>query len=126
MSKIINTNSAPAPIGPYNQSVKSGNILFVSGQIPLIAETMELVNESVEAETHQVMKNLKAILEEAGLDMSNIVKASIFCKDLNDFARINEVYGSYFEGDFPARECVEVARLPKDVSVEISVIAEAV
>ncbi len=124
MAQIINTKKAPEPIGPYNQSVKTGNLLFVSGQVPFIAETMELVTESVEAETHQVMKNLKAILNEAGLDLKNIVKTSIFCKDLNDFARINEVYGSYFDGDYPARECVEVARLPKDVNVEISVIAE--
>lgn len=124
MAQIINTKKAPEPIGPYNQSVKTGNLLFVSGQVPFIAETMELVTESVEAETHQVMKNLKAILNEAGLDLKNIVKTSIFCKDLNDFVRINEVYGSYFDGDYPARECVEVARLPKDVNVEISVIAE--
>lgn len=124
MAQIINTEKAPAPIGPYNQSVKTGNLLFVSGQVPFIAETMELVTESVEAETHQVMKNLKAILNEAGLDFKNIVKASIFCKDLEDFGRINGVYGSYFDGNEPARECVEVARLPKDVNVEISVIAE--
>jgi 2-iminobutanoate/2-iminopropanoate deaminase len=124
MTKIINTKKAPAPIGPYNQSVRTGNLLFVSGQVPFIAETMELVVESVEAETHQVMKNIQAILSKAGMDFKNIVKVSIFCKDLNDFARINEVYGSYFSGDYPARECVEVSRLPKDVSVEISVIAE--
>ena len=124
MATIINTKNAPEPIGPYNQSVRTGNLLFVSGQVPFIAETMELVNHSVEAETHQVMKNLKAILNKAGLDLSNIVKASIFCKDLNDFVRINEVYGSYFNENYPARECVEVSRLPKDVNVEISVIAE--
>ena len=124
MATIINTKNAPAPIGPYNQSVRTGNLLFVSGQVPFIAETMELVTASVEAETHQVMKNLKAILNKAGLDLSNIVKASIFCKDLNDFIRINEVYGSYFNENYPARECVEVSRLPKDVNVEISVIAE--
>ena len=124
MAKIINTENAPAPIGPYNQAVRTGNLLFVSGQVPFIAETMELITDSVEAETHQVMKNLKAILNKAGLDFSNIVKASIFCKDLNDFVRINEVYGSYFKENYPARECVEVSRLPKDVNVEISVIAE--
>lgn len=124
MATIINTKNAPEPIGPYNQSVRTGNLLFVSGQVPFIAETMELVIASVEAETHQVMKNLKAILNKAGLDLSNIVKASIFCKDLNDFTRINEVYGSYFNENYPARECVEVSRLPKDVNVEISVIAE--
>ena len=124
MAEIINTKNAPSPIGPYNQSVRTGNLLFVSGQVPFIAETMELVTESVEAETHQVMKNLDAILNKAGLGLSNIVKASIFCKDLNDFSKINEVYGSYFEGNHPARECVEVSRLPKDVNVEISVIAE--
>ena len=124
MAKIINTENAPAPIGPYNQSIRTGNLLFVSGQVPFVAETMELITDSVEAETHQVMKNLKAILNKAGLDFSNIVKASIFCKDLNDFVRINEVYGSYFKENYPARECVEVSRLPKDVNVEISVIAE--
>ena len=123
MHQIINTKKAPAPIGPYNQSVRTGNLLFVSGQVPFIAETMELITESVEAETHQVMKNIQMILNEAGLDFKHIVKASIFCKDLNDFTRINEVYGSYFENNYPARECVEVARLPKDVRVEISVIA---
>ena len=123
MHQIINTKKAPAPIGPYNQSVRTGNLLFVSGQVPFIAETMELITESVEAETHQVMKNIQMILNEAGLDFKHIVKASIFCKDLNDFTRINEVYGSYFEHNYPARECVEVARLPKDVRVEISVIA---
>jgi len=124
MAEIINTENAPAPIGPYNQSVRTGNLLFVSGQVPFIPETMELITESVEAETHQVMKNIEAILNKAGLDLSNIVKASIFCKDLNDFVRINEVYGSYFKENYPARECVEVSRLPKDVNVEISVIAE--
>ena len=124
MAEIINTENAPAPIGPYNQSVRTGNLLFVSGQVPFIPETMELITESVEAETHQVMKNIEAILKKVGLNLTSIVKASIFCKDLNDFVRINEVYGSYFEGNYPARECVEVARLPKDVSVEISVIAE--
>lgn len=124
MATIINTKNAPAPIGPYNQSVKVGNILLVSGQIALVAESMELVQGGVEAETHQVMKNIGAILKEAGLDYSNIAKASIFCKDLSDFAKINEIYGSYFTGNYPARECVEVSRLPKDVAVEISVIAE--
>lgn len=126
MATIINTKNAPAPIGPYNQSVKVGNILLISGQIALLPDTMELVEGGVEAETHQVMKNIGAILKEAGLDYSNIAKASIFCKDLGDFGKINEIYGSYFTGDYPARECVEVARLPKDVAVEISIIAEAV
>jgi 2-iminobutanoate/2-iminopropanoate deaminase len=125
MATIINTKNAPAPIGPYNQSVKVGNILLISGQIALLPESMELVEGGVEAETHQVMKNIGAILKEAGLDYSNIAKASIFCKDLGDFSKINEIYGSYFEGDYPARECVEVSRLPKDVAVEISIIAEA-
>ena len=124
MKKPIFTNKAPAALGPYSQAIQWGDVVFISGQIPLIPESMELITESVEAETHQVMKNLKAILNESGLDFANIVKASIFCKNLEDFGRINEVYGSYFESDFPARECVEVARLPKDVNVEISVIAE--
>lgn len=121
--QIINTEQAPAPIGPYNQSVRLGDILLVSGQIAIDPATSELIDGDVQAETHQVMKNIGAILKAAGLDYSNIAKSSIFCKDLGNFGLINEVYGSYFTGDYPARECVEVARLPKDVQVEISVIA---
>lgn len=125
MSKeIINTSKAPAPIGPYNQAVKANGTLYLSGQIALNSETGDLVNHSLEAETHQVMRNIEAVLQAAGSDMSRIIKCSIFLKDLNNFNAVNTVYGSYFsEGNEPARECVEVSRLPKDVNVEISVIA---
>ena len=124
MSKqIINTTNAPAAIGPYSQAVKSGNLLFVSGQIPIDPATGNLVSGSIEEETHRVMKNLQAILIEAGADFSHVLKATIFIKNMNDFGKINEVYASYFIGNYPARETVEVARLPKDVNVEISVIA---
>ena len=120
---IIITKNAPAPIGPYNQGVKVSNLLFVSGQIALDPITSTIIAKDVEEETHQVMVNIGAILQEAGLDFSNIVKTSIFLSDMNNFGKVNEVYGSYFESNFPARETVEVSRLPKDVNVEISVIA---
>ncbi|MEZ0542570.1 RidA family protein [Fibrella arboris] len=120
MSKqIIYTDQAPAPIGPYNQAVKIGDTLYVSGQIA--ADLAPLGD--IQAETRQVMENLGAILRAAGMEYSNVVKATIFVKDLNNFAAINETYGRFFTADFPARETVEVARLPKDVNVEISVIA---
>lgn len=120
---IINSPKAPAPIGPYSQATLANGTLYVSGQIPLNQETGELVNSSIEEETHMVMKNLEFILAEAGMDFSNVVKCSIFVKDLNNFGRINETYGSYFTSNPPARETVEVSRLPKDVNVEISCIA---
>ncbi len=120
---IINSPKAPAPIGPYSQATLANGTLYVSGQIPLNQETGELVNSSIEEETHMVMKNLQFILVEAGMDFSNVVKCSIFVKDLNNFGRINETYGSYFTSNPPARETVEVSRLPKDVNVEISCIA---
>ncbi|SFG65578.1 RidA family protein [Pontibacter chinhatensis] len=120
---IINSPKAPAPIGPYSQATLANGTLYVSGQIPLNQETGELVNSSIEEETHMVMKNLQFILAEAGMDFSNVVKCSIFVKDLNNFGRINETYGSYFTSNPPARETVEVSRLPKDVNVEISCIA---
>ena len=124
MSKIIvNSPDAPAPIGPYSQAVKAGNTLYVSGQIPFNQATGEMINENITEETHQVMKNIEAILSEAGMTFNNIVKCSIFIKDMNQFATINEAYGVYFKTNPPARECVEVARLPKDVNVEISCIA---
>jgi 2-iminobutanoate/2-iminopropanoate deaminase len=123
MKKIINTENAPAPIGPYSQSVLAGNILYVSGQIPLNPKTGELINASIVAETEMVMNNIQAILIEAGADLSNVVKCSIFVKNLGDFALINETYGKYFPNNPPARETVEVSRLPKDVNVEISCIA---
>ncbi|KAA2245208.1 RidA family protein [Chitinophaga agrisoli] len=121
--QIINTQEAPAPIGPYNQAVKAGNFLFVSGQIALHPETNQLVMQDINAETHQVMQNLKHILSAAQMDFSHVVKATIFITDMNNFSQINEVYGKYFSGDFPARETVQVSALPKGVNVEISVIA---
>jgi 2-iminobutanoate/2-iminopropanoate deaminase len=124
MSKqIIQTKEAPAPIGPYNQAILAGNTLYVSGQIALDAQSGELINENITEETHQVMKNMEAILSEAGLHFSDVVKCSIFVKDMGNFATINEAYGIYFKENAPARETVEVARLPKDVNVEISCIA---
>lgn len=123
MKKIIHTTYAPAPIGPYSQAVKAGNFLFVSGQIPINPESGELIVDSIENETHQVMANIGAILQATGLHFSNIVKTSIFLKNMDDFAKVNAIYGEYFTADFPARETVQVARLPKDVNVEISVIA---
>ncbi len=123
MKTIIRTASAPAPIGPYSQAVKAGNLLFVSGQIALDSQNGELILQSVVLETKQVMKNIGAILLEAGLDYSSIVKTSIFLKDMNDFGVVNEIYGGYFKENPPARETVQVSKLPKDVNVEISVIA---
>ncbi len=123
MKKIINTPNAPAPIGPYNQAVLSGDILFVSGQIALIPGTSDLSNADIAAEANQVMHNLKAILTEAGMDFSNVVKTTIFLSDMGLFAAVNEIYGSYFESDYPARETVAVKGLPKNVNVEISMIA---
>jgi len=121
--QIINTAKAPAPIGPYNQAVKAGNMLFISGQISLKAETGELANADIIEETHQVMKNLKAILSEAGLDFNAVVKTTIFLSDMELFGQVNEIYGKYFDGDFPARETVAAKGLPKNVNVEISMIA---
>jgi len=120
---IINTGNAPAPIGPYNQAILSGNLLFVSGQICIDPSTGNLKNKDIQEETHQVMHNLKAILHEAGMDFSNVVKSSIFLTDMHQFAQVNEVYARYFPQNAPARECVQVAALPKFVNVEISVIA---
>lgn len=123
MKKIIETSNAPAPIGPYSQAVQVGNLLYVSGQIAIVPTTGELLLTNIEEETHQVMKNIGAILTVAKTDYSQIVKASIFLKDMNDFAKVNAVYGSYFTSDFPARETVQVSVLPKNVNVEITVIA---
>ncbi|MDX5437500.1 MAG: RidA family protein [Pontibacter sp.] len=120
---IINSPKAPAPIGPYSQATLANGTLYVSGQIALDTESGNLVNDSIENETHKVMQNLQAILEEAGMDFSNVLKCTIFVKDLNNFGKINETYGNYFTSNPPARETVEVSRLPKDVSVEISCIA---
>ena len=123
MKKIINTTKAPAPIGPYNQAVLVNDVLYISGQIAINPQTNELVLTSVEEETHQVMNNLKAVLSEAGCSFNNIVKTTIFLSDMSLFPRVNEIYGSYFTSDFPARETVAVAGLPKGVNVEISAIA---
>ena len=121
MKRIINTEKAPAPIGPYNQAVLVGNTLYTSGQIALDPSTMDLVMETIEIETTQVMNNLKSVLEAAAMDFSNVVKSTIFISDMNDFSRINSVYGSYFNEEFaPARETVQVAKLPRNVNVEIS------
>ncbi|OEK05909.1 RidA family protein [Roseivirga misakiensis] len=120
---IVTSDQAPAPIGPYSQAVKAGNTLYVSGQIPFDQLTGEMINENITEETHQVMKNLEAVLSEAGMGFKNVVKCSIFIKDMNQFGTINEAYGMYFKENPPARETVEVARLPKDVNVEISCIA---
>ena len=126
MSKqIVNTSDAPAPIGPYNQAVKAGGLLFISGQIAIVPGTSELKNNDITEETRQVMNNLNAILNEAGLTFSNVVKTTIFLKEMNFFASVNEEYGKHFESDFPARETVAVKGLPKDVNVEISMIATA-
>jgi 2-iminobutanoate/2-iminopropanoate deaminase len=123
--QIINTPAAPAPIGPYNQAIRSGNMLFISGQVCIDPATGELKNKDVQEETHQVMHNLKAILAEAGMTFSNVVKTTIFITDMNRFSEINEVYGKYFDGHFPARETVQVSALPKFVNIEISMIAVA-
>lgn len=124
MKKIINTPNAPAPIGPYNQAILSGNTLYTSGQIAINPETNELILEDIKTETKQVMHNLKAVLEAAHMTFENVVKTSIFISNMDDFSKINEVYGSFFdETNAPARETVQVARLPKNVHVEISAIA---
>ncbi|MFK5981975.1 MAG: RidA family protein [Flavobacteriaceae bacterium] len=124
MKKIINTSKAPAPIGPYSQAVLKGGLLFTSGQIAIDPSTGELRTENIKVETKLVMDNLKAVLKEADMSFENVIKATIFISDMNDFSQINEVYGSYFnEKNAPARETVQVSVLPKNVNVEISVIA---
>jgi 2-iminobutanoate/2-iminopropanoate deaminase len=124
MSKeVIKTSNAPAPIGPYNQAIRSGNLLFISGQVAFDPATNELVQGDVTKETHRVMKNLQAILEAAGLSFTHVVKTTIFLSDMSLFITVNEVYGSYFTSDYPARETVAVKGLPRNVNVEISMIA---
>lgn len=120
---IITTNNAPAPIGPYNQAVQVGNTLFISGQVCIDPTTGQLKNKDLQEETHQVMHNLRAILQGADMDFSHVVKTTIFITDMNRFSEMNEVYGKYFDNNFPARETVQVAALPKFVNVEISMIA---
>lgn len=121
--KIINTPDAPAPIGPYNQAILQGDTLYISGQICLDPHTGDLKNQDIQEETHRVLQNLRAILQAAGMNFNNVVKTTIFITDMNRFSEINEVYGKYFDGDFPARETVQVSALPKFVNVEISMIA---
>ncbi len=121
--QIIQTPHAPAPIGPYSQAVLCGDMLFCSGQIAIDPKTEKLITEDIISETNQVMQNIKAILNAAGLDFSNVIKTSIFLSNMDFFAQVNEIYGSYFNGEYPARETVEVSKLPKGVHVEISVTA---
>ncbi len=124
MKKIINTDNAPAPIGPYNQAVLSGNTLYISGQIPIDPKTGNLIEDDIKKETKQSMENLKAILNAANMNFDDVVKSTIFLKDMHQFSEVNEVYGTYFNTETaPARETVEVANLPKFVRVEISMIA---
>ncbi|MBM3922994.1 MAG: RidA family protein [Sphingomonadales bacterium] len=120
---IINTTKAPAPIGPYNQAILKGDELFISGQIGIDPATGQLNNQDIATETRQVMLNLQAILDAAGMNFSHVIKTTIFLTDMNQFAQVNEVYGSFFVADFPARETVQVSALPKFVNVEISMIA---
>ncbi len=121
--KVINTEKAPAALGPYSQAIEVNGTLYVSGQIPFIPETMTCVSDDVQEQTKQSLENVKAILEEAGYTLNDVVKAGVFIKDMDDFPLINEIYAQYFSENKPARACVEVARLPKDVKVEIEVIA---
>jgi len=123
MKSIIYTEEAPAPIGPYSQAVQAGNMLFISGQIPIDPATNQLIQSGIGDEARQVMKNLEALLLAAGFSFENVVKTTIFLSDMNHFAEVNEIYGSYFRSDFPARETVAVLGLPKNVNVEISLVA---
>ncbi|MBR1910118.1 MAG: RidA family protein [Lachnospiraceae bacterium] len=120
--KIIATDKAPAAIGPYSQAIEAGGFVFASGQIPVDPATGN-IPEGIEAQAKQALTNVKNLMEASGLSMDNIVKTSVFIKDMNDFAKVNEVYATFFDNDFPARSCVEVARLPKDVLIEVEVIA---
>lgn len=124
MKQIINASKAPKPVGPYSQAVLTNNILYVSGQIALDPQSGSMCDGGIEAQTKLVLINIRKILNAAGLDMINVVKASIFLTDMNDFGKMNEVYAAFFTDNPPARECVQVSRLPKDAMVEISVIAE--
>lgn len=120
MKKIINTNDAPAPIGPYNQAIIVNNIMFISGTIAMDLQSKQLVKTTIKEETKMVMDYLAAILKEGGCGFENVVKSTIFLNDMNNFVHVNEVYASYFKGDFPARATIQAARLPKDANVEIS------
>lgn len=123
MIKSINTEKAPAAIGPYSQAVKVGNLMFISGQLPMDPKSMEIVSQDIKEQTKQALENLKAILQEEGLTFKNVAKTTVFIKNMDEFSLINEVYSEYFNENKPARACVEVARLPKDVGVEIEAIA---
>ncbi|MEL7568540.1 MAG: RidA family protein [Dehalobacterium sp.] len=123
MKRTINSKKAPQAIGPYSQAVQTGQLLYVSGQLPVDAATGQLVQSNIEAETKQVLENIKAIIEEAGAKMADIVKTTIFIKDMNDFQRVNEAYQDYFQTEPPARVCIEVSKLPKDANIEIDAIA---
>ncbi len=120
---VVHSSAAPDPIGPYSQAIKAGNMLFVSGQIAIRQQSGQLITENIEAETEQVMQNLSAVLQAGGMNFSDVVKCTIFLKDFADFPKVNATYGKYFTNNPPARETVEVSRLPKDVNVEISCIA---
>jgi len=121
--KVISTNKAPGAIGPYSQGIDAGNLVFTSGQLPINPETKELVNDCIKKATKQSLENVKAILEEAGTSLENVVKTTVFLKDLNDFVAMNEVYAEFFTGECPARSAFQVAKLPMDAIVEIEVIA---
>lgn len=123
MKKVVSTDMAPKAIGPYSQAIKANGFLFVSGQIPLDAITGQIVYGGIEIQTYQVLNNLKAILEHEGLSFVNVVKTSVFLNSMNDFSKMNKIYGEFFPSEPPARACVEVARLPRDVNVEIELIA---
>ena len=123
MKKVISTPKAPAAIGPYSQAIEINDMIFTSGIIPINPANGTLVDGSIEEQTKQVFDNMKGLLEDAGSSLDKIIKTTVFIKNMNDFSRINEVYASYFTGDFPARSCVEVARLPKDVLIEVEAIA---
>ncbi len=124
MKEIISTDKAPAAIGPYSQAVRTGNLLFTSGMIPIDPATNQLVEGDIEVQAHQAIGNLAALLEASGTSLDRVVKTVVFIKNMDDFAKVNEVYASFFTTSFPARSCVEVARLPKDVLIEIEAVAE--
>ncbi|MGP8217162.1 MAG: RidA family protein [Bacteroidia bacterium] len=124
MKTIITTKNAPNPIGPYSQAVKSGNLIYVSGMVAKDPVTGNMITDNIQNETRKVMENLRGVLVEAGSKLDNVVKTTIFLTNMDDFAKVNEVYGSFFSGNYPARETVQVSRLPLNVNVEISVIAE--
>lgn len=123
MKKVISTDKVPQAIGPYSQAIEFNNMIFTSGVIPINPETNELVTGTIEVQAEQAIKNLAALLKESGSSTDNVIKTTVFIKDMNDFAKVNEIYASYFTKDCPARSCVEVARLPKDVLIEIEAIA---